>query len=86
MKKPWMILTSILVLTLLAACGSNAPRPAILPSSPSLSPTDVPRTVAGPSSADEAEASPTSIPAVDEETDPAGRAGRPVILLPTCDR
>lgn len=66
MKIPRIIIIATLTLSLLAACGSNAPRPAASPEPPAA-PTDVPLTAAGPSSADEAEASPTPVPPVDEE-------------------
>lgn len=68
MKIPRTIIVATLTLGLLAACGSNAPRPAASPEPPAA-PTDVPLTAAGPSSADEAEASPT--PVVDEEPVPS---------------
>ena len=55
-----------LVLFLLTACGSNVPEPDTIPPT-TVPPTEVPVTVTSPSSADEAQASPTAVPNTDEE-------------------
>jgi len=55
-----------LVLILLTACASNATEPDAIPT-PTLQPTEAPVTVAAPSFAEDAEATPTAVPPAVEE-------------------